>query len=269
MKKNDVYIEILEEVFNSSEKEGLDLEEIRTAANKIAEKRQLGWEINKNTMRRILQENSSDAKRYNGKNDIFKCVYGVKEKEGVWALRKLFDNSSDNKLPDELFDELDNLLSKQHDQVSLIKNIKNTIKTYEVKIRTVQQEFRSQLIDKYKYCPLTHINESSLLIASHIKPWSESSNEERLDVNNGILLSVHLDKLFDHGNISFDDNGDLICKKNIIEIIKGNFFFKKYNIKVGDEMRNGINDSMKEYLSFHRKKFQFNEENSVLFSTVS
>ena len=57
-----------------------------------------------------------------------------------------------------------------------------------------------------------HIDEKGLLIASHIKPWRESNNEERLDGSNGLLLSPHIDKLFDKHLISFTSKGELICE---------------------------------------------------------
>jgi putative restriction endonuclease len=55
------------------------------------------------------------------------------------------------------------------------------------------------------------------LIASHIKPWCECDNAERLDGNNGLLLSPHIDKLFDRGWITFTDAGDLLCAEPRIE----------------------------------------------------
>ena len=50
------------------------------------------------------------------------------------------------------------------------------------------------------------INEESLLIASHIKPWAVSDSEERIDPNNGFILSPLYDKLFDRGYITFTDD---------------------------------------------------------------
>jgi putative restriction endonuclease len=46
--------------------------------------------------------------------------------------------------------------------------------------------------------------------ASHIKPWCESTNEERLNGENGLLLTPSIDHLFDRGFISFEDNGELL-----------------------------------------------------------
>ncbi len=51
------------------------------------------------------------------------------------------------------------------------------------------------------------------LRASHIKPWRNSSDQEKVDGNNGLLLAPHIDHLFDQGYISFMDVGDLIVSK--------------------------------------------------------
>ena len=48
------------------------------------------------------------------------------------------------------------------------------------------------------------------LVASHIKPWRESTNEERLTAGNGLLLTPSIDHLFDRGFISFDDSGETL-----------------------------------------------------------
>jgi putative restriction endonuclease len=48
------------------------------------------------------------------------------------------------------------------------------------------------------------------LVASHCKPWRDSSNEERINGENGLLLTPTIDHLFDRGFIGFEDNGTLI-----------------------------------------------------------
>jgi putative restriction endonuclease len=55
--------------------------------------------------------------------------------------------------------------------------------------------------------PLTGITEPVLLRASHILPWAQSTDEQRLDVYNGLLLSALWDAAFDAGLVSFGDNG--------------------------------------------------------------
>ena len=76
-----------------------------------------------------------------------------------------------------------------------------------VKLRVGQGYFRKALIERWKGCAVTGCKDESLLIASHIKPWSKcTTRAERLSPDNGILLSPNLDKAFDRGYISFDDN---------------------------------------------------------------
>jgi putative restriction endonuclease len=56
-------------------------------------------------------------------------------------------------------------------------------------------------------CRVTGVTDTRLLIASHIKPWREANNAERLSGYNGLLLSPHVDALFDEQFITFDDDG--------------------------------------------------------------
>ena len=87
------------------------------------------------------------------------------------------------------------------------KNVSVTDKLAIVNARIGQGRYRKQLIDLWGRCSVTGYNEPSLLIASHIKPWRGSSNEERLDRYNGLLLQPNLDKAFDTGLISFSEAG--------------------------------------------------------------
>ncbi|MDP3521846.1 MAG: HNH endonuclease [Hydrogenophaga sp.] len=76
-----------------------------------------------------------------------------------------------------------------------------------IQARIGQGRFRAdvtRLWGRGEVCALTGIALPELLIASHIKPWRDSSNEERLDPANGLLLATHADKLFDRHLLSFD-----------------------------------------------------------------
>lgn len=78
------------------------------------------------------------------------------------------------------------------------------------KARIGQGKFRADVMDLWgirEVCALTSIDIPELLTASHIKPWRDSSNTERLDPRNGILLATHADKLFDRYLMSFKPNG--------------------------------------------------------------
>lgn len=91
----------------------------------------------------------------------------------------------------------------------------NTETTRLQKARVGQGQFRADLFDAWEACPLTGISTPDLVRASHIKPWKDCSPRERLDPNNGILLAVHMDCLFDKGLISFTDDGYLLISPRL------------------------------------------------------
>ena len=77
--------------------------------------------------------------------------------------------------------------------------------------RRGQERFRADLF-RYWHgrCVLTDVVRPALLRASHIKPWSVSSNTERMDPFNGLLMVAHLDALFDRALISFGEAGEML-----------------------------------------------------------
>jgi hypothetical protein len=88
--------------------------------------------------------------------------------------------------------------------------IPQTEKLQLIKARIGQGIYRQRLLKVEKFCRLTGANDIKFLIASHIKPWRLSDNQEKLDGNNGLLLSPHVDCLFDKGWLSFKNNGDVL-----------------------------------------------------------
>lgn len=77
-----------------------------------------------------------------------------------------------------------------------------------IRMRVGQSTYRRNLIQKYEgRCPITGITQQNVLIASHIKPWSVCKDIERIDVENGLLLSANIDKLFDSGLVTFNKHG--------------------------------------------------------------
>lgn len=82
--------------------------------------------------------------------------------------------------------------------------------------RVGQDIFRDALIDYWGgRCPMTGITEKPLLRASHIVPWADCGDEQRLDVHNGLLLSALWDAAFDRGLVSFADDGSLLVSPNL------------------------------------------------------
>lgn len=72
--------------------------------------------------------------------------------------------------------------------------------------------FRRRVLAAYKRCLVTALEEPSLLVASHIMPWSDcrDSPEDCLNADNALLLSLTGDRLFDTGFISFNGDGTLL-----------------------------------------------------------
>jgi hypothetical protein len=84
--------------------------------------------------------------------------------------------------------------------------------------RIGQDVFRDALMDYWGgRCPITGITEPALLRASHIVPWADCTDAERLDVHNGLLLSALWDAAFDRGLISFADDGTVLANPQLSE----------------------------------------------------
>lgn len=79
-----------------------------------------------------------------------------------------------------------------------------------VQARRGQGVFKANVRLNEQCCRVTGVADPKFLIASHIKPWRESNDQEKLDGCNGLLLSPHVDRLFDGGLISFDDDGVIL-----------------------------------------------------------
>lgn len=79
--------------------------------------------------------------------------------------------------------------------------------------RRGQGSFRNELIKYWDGCAISKCSLTDMLVASHIKPWKDSTNEERLDVFNGLLLLPNYDKLFDLGYMTFAPDGKAVYSK--------------------------------------------------------
>lgn len=89
-------------------------------------------------------------------------------------------------------------------------DIGETQKQQLVMARRGQGVFKANVRLKETQCRMTGVTDSHFLIASHIKPWRVSTDQEKLDGSNGLLLSPHIDRLFDRGLISFADDGTVL-----------------------------------------------------------
>ena len=115
------------------------------------------------------------------------------------------------------------------------------------KARIGQNFYREELLKKWQgKSSLNDYSNSIFLNASHIKPWKDCTNEECIDVENGLLLKPDYDKLFDKGFISFSDDG-----KVLISPLLSNEDIKELNIHSELKIKK-VSDKMKRYLLFHR-----------------
>lgn len=82
-------------------------------------------------------------------------------------------------------------------------------------VRVGQNNFRKNLIKIWGKCSVTGVENLEFLHASHIKPWRQSNNEERLSPYNGLLLSPALDTAFDRGFIGFETTGKIVISNKL------------------------------------------------------
>lgn len=97
-----------------------------------------------------------------------------------------------------------------------------TERTKEVRQRIGQEVYRDALMELWQgRCALSGVElPSSLLRASHAKPWKDANDGERLDPFNGLLLAVHYDALFDKGLITFSPEGKLIISPMLNDVAR-------------------------------------------------
>lgn len=146
---------------------------------------------------------------------------------------------------DDILDRWDRELEKQ---VTEARDLSVTEKEQVVKARRGQGLFKARVAGRETECRITKVSRPEHLIASHIKPWRVSSNEERIDGENGLLLTPSVDHLFDKGFISFKNNGELI-----VSGVAEQPSLQRMGIPVGGHFNAGIfTRKQSGYLEYHR-----------------
>ena len=213
-----------------------------------------------------LKKTESSRKTYksngqysNLKSALKKYKYFITARENNLAddIEAIKEDSTINETREELL-----IIARENNLADDIKAIKedNSIpepqKELLILARIGQHKYRKDLIELWKKCSVSKCKMIDILVASHIKPWNESSNEEKLDPYNGLLLLPNYDKLFDKHLISFDDDGRIIISPQIKKEE-----YKKLGISANDKLSN-VFDKNKPYLKIHREKF-YNKNNDV------
>jgi putative restriction endonuclease len=127
--------------------------------------------------------------------------------------------------------------------------ILETERTALIQARRGQGVFRGNVRSIERACRVTHVERMEHLIASHIQPWRDSSNEQRLDGENGLLLTPTVDHLFDKGFISFEDSGQLI-----VSPVADQTSLKHMGVETESRVNVGaFSQGQRRYLDFHRE----------------
>jgi len=112
--------------------------------------------------------------------------------------------------------------------------------------RIGQGTFRQRLLEMWEGCAVTDVRLPNVLRASHIKPWRFSTNNERLNPYNGLLLLPQYDQLFDQGLITFDESGGIVSSPVLDQIEP-----TKLGINQKDRLRSFSNHHQG-FLEYHR-----------------
>lgn len=153
-------------------------------------------------------------------------------------------------------DDLDIWEQKIEESVSNDPQISETDRLAIVRARIGQGLFKERVGKIEKKCRITGVENPTHLVASHCKPWRDSSNEERLNGENGLLLTPSIDHLFDRGFIGFEGGGRLI-----ISPVADLPSIQKMGIDTASVVNVGsFTSGQKNFLDFHR--------NAVLLKSV-
>ena len=151
--------------------------------------------------------------------------------------------------------EHDDLKAESHKLSDDIKGLTGYDIEAVVKARRNQGLFRSLLMEKYDgRCCLCGLDNRYLLVASHIKPWRDSTDKGKVSIHNGLLLCPNHDKLFDSGFISFDDNGKIMISS--VELNEKDCKL----LNINKNMRIAVSDEQKPFLKYHREIIFISED---------
>ena len=162
-------------------------------------------------------------------------------------------NIATDVFPDEIADPLPEVAQwEDHlaDQIKKDLALEDSQRTALVQARRGQGQFKKNVRIIETKCRITKVDRLEHLIASHCKPWRDCETyDERLDGENGLLLTPSIDHLFDRGFVSFEDNGALLISPRA---------HRESLSRMGVPVKGVINvgsftDGQKTYLDFHRE----------------
>lgn len=167
-------------------------------------------------------------------------IYTTNEEDIYYFECEALQNDSENNLSDKIYEELSQL------------NLNGESREAVIKVRVNQSIFREKLLQRYSKCCMCGVSDEAFLIASHIKPWSESEPNEKLDVENGFLMCPNHDKAFDQGWITFNDEGEIIISNRLKTV-------DRIFLNINDDAKVQLTERNKRFLQYHRKNIFKND----------
>jgi hypothetical protein len=133
-------------------------------------------------------------------------------------------------------------------RIAATSSIPETTRKALIQARRGQGRFKENVHRIEHQCRITGVFNPTHLIASHIKPWRESTDEERLAGTNGLLLTPSMDHLFDRGFMTFADDGEVL-----ISPVAGGESLSRMGISGTRRLQVGaFNADQRHFLRYHR-----------------
>ena len=171
------------------------------------------YKIAQTFMDAIMRESKKFDVELNDRLDVQGVVWCVSGGWGNVPLPDNWINDPEARAAAERVEYAKELTELEKEQEAA--NLTPTQKLALVKARCGQAKFREDLVKYWSRCAVTQCADLRMLVASHIMPWKDSDNQQRLDKFNGLLLLPNLDRAFDRGLISFEDSGHIKISKDL------------------------------------------------------
>ncbi|MED3819023.1 HNH endonuclease [Priestia aryabhattai] len=178
---------------------------------------------------RLLEQQDTDFSL------VIQCL-NRQEKQGNNSLDITMESAK------EEYDELKSFVTVTPEIIKILETEREQV----IKARIGQSTFKRYLLKIQNKCSLCGVSDERFLVASHIKPWSQSNHQERLDINNGLLLCPNHDFLFDKGYISFDNNGAILTSSSLDDN-------EKLFLNINDKLKIKLDYAQQQYMKWHRK----------------
>jgi putative restriction endonuclease len=145
--------------------------------------------------------------------------------------------------------DLEEWEQREEAEIERSEQIPETERSALIQARRGQGIFRNNVRVVERACRVTRVDRPEHLIASHVQPWRDCSNVQRLDGENGLLLTPSIDHLFDKGFISFENDGRLI-----VSPVADPQSLRRMGVRTDETVNVGaFSSGQREYLQYHRE----------------